>query len=37
MAAEHEQWVIELFAGMSVKQKNQLVDLLGELKWHVRT
>ena len=36
MAAEHEQWVIELFAGMSVKQKNQLVDLLGELKWHVR-
>ena len=37
MAAEHEQWVIELFAGMSVKQKNQLVDLLGELKGHVRT
>jgi DNA-binding MarR family transcriptional regulator len=37
MAAEHEQWVIELFAGMSVKHKNQLVDLLGELKWHVRT
>ncbi len=36
MAAEHEQWVIELFAGMSVKRKNQLVDLLGELKWHVR-
>jgi DNA-binding MarR family transcriptional regulator len=37
MAAEPEQWVIELFAGMSVKHKNQLVDLLGELKWHVRT
>ena len=37
MAAEHEQWVIELFAGMSVEQKNQLVDLLGELKGHVRT
>jgi DNA-binding MarR family transcriptional regulator len=37
MAAEHEQWVIELFAGMTVKHKNQLVDLLGELKWHVRT
>jgi DNA-binding MarR family transcriptional regulator len=37
MAAEHEQWVIELFEGMSVKHKNQLVDLLGELKWHVRT
>jgi DNA-binding MarR family transcriptional regulator len=37
MAAEHEQWVIELFEGMSVKHKNQLVDLLGELKRHVRT
>jgi DNA-binding MarR family transcriptional regulator len=37
MAAEHEQWVIELFEGMSVKHKNQLVELLGELKRHVRT
>jgi len=36
MAAEHEQWVIELFEGMSVKHKNQLVELLGELKRHVR-
>jgi DNA-binding MarR family transcriptional regulator len=35
MAAEHEQWVIGLFEGMSVKQKNQLVALLGELKRHV--
>jgi DNA-binding MarR family transcriptional regulator len=35
MAAEHEQWVIGLFEGMSVKQKNQLVELLGELKRHV--
>lgn len=34
MATEHEQWVIELFAGMSVKRKNELVDLLGELKRH---
>jgi DNA-binding MarR family transcriptional regulator len=35
MAAEHEQWVIELFEGMSMKHKNQLVELLGELKQHV--
>ena len=35
MAAEHEQWVIGLFEGMSVKQKNQLVELLAELKRHV--
>jgi DNA-binding MarR family transcriptional regulator len=37
MAAEHEQWVIELFEGMSIKHKNQLVELLGELKRHIRT
>jgi DNA-binding MarR family transcriptional regulator len=37
MAAEHEQWVIELFEGMSVKRKNQLVELLGDLKRHIRT
>ena len=37
MAAEHEQWVIELFEGMSMKHKNQLVELLGELKKCVRT
>ena len=35
MAAEHEQWVIELFEGMSVKRKNQLVELLGDLKRHI--
>jgi DNA-binding MarR family transcriptional regulator len=35
MAAEHEQWVIELFEGMSMKHKNQLVELLGELKRHI--
>src|SRR5277367_337719 len=28
MAAEHEQWVIGLFEGMTVKSKNQLVELL---------
>ena len=36
MAAEHEQWVIELFEGMTVKHKNQLVELLGDLKRHIR-
>jgi hypothetical protein len=36
MAAEHEQWVIELFEGMTVKRKNQLVELLGDLKRHIR-
>ena len=35
MAAEHEQWVIELFDGHEPKHKNQLVELLGELKQHV--
>ena len=32
MAAEHEQWVIGLFKQMSLKRKNQLAELLGELK-----
>jgi len=35
MAAEHEQWVIGLFDGMSSKHKNQLAELLGELKGHI--
>jgi DNA-binding MarR family transcriptional regulator len=37
MATEHEQWVIELFEGVSMKHKNQLVELLGDLKQHIRT
>jgi DNA-binding MarR family transcriptional regulator len=37
MAAEHEQWVIELFEGVTVKRKNQLVELLGDLKRQIRT
>ena len=37
MATEHEQWVVELFEGVSMKHKNQLVELLGELKRHLRT
>jgi len=35
MAAEHEQWVIDLFGAMSPKRKKQLIDLLGELKEHL--
>jgi DNA-binding MarR family transcriptional regulator len=35
MATEHEQWIIEMFGSLSMKQKKQLVDLLGELKKHV--
>jgi len=35
MAGEHEQWIIGLFDGMSAKQKNQLTELLGELKQHI--
>jgi DNA-binding MarR family transcriptional regulator len=35
MAAEHEQWVIALFEGMGTRDKQQLVELLGELKRHV--
>jgi DNA-binding MarR family transcriptional regulator len=32
MATEHEQWVVDLFGGLSQKQKKQLFDLLGDLK-----
>jgi DNA-binding MarR family transcriptional regulator len=35
MATEHEQWVVDLFGGLTQKQKKQLVDLLGELKSHI--
>ncbi len=35
MAAEHEQWIIDLFSALSSKQKKQLLTLLGELKAHV--
>ncbi len=35
MAAEHEQWVIGLFDGMSEREKQQLVELLGTLKRHI--
>jgi DNA-binding MarR family transcriptional regulator len=32
MATEHEHWIIGMFDSLSMKQKKQLVDLLGELK-----
>ncbi len=35
MAAEHEQWIIDLFGPLTAKQKKQLAELLGELKRHV--
>lgn len=35
MAAEHEQWVIQLFDGMSTRHKEQLAELLGDLKRHI--
>lgn len=35
MAAEHEQWIIDLFGPLGMKQKKQLGELLGELKTHV--
>jgi len=35
MAATHEQWVVELFAGWSVDEKTQVQDLLSVLKRHL--
>jgi DNA-binding MarR family transcriptional regulator len=32
MAREHERYIIDLFGGMSAKNKRQLMELLGELK-----
>jgi len=32
MAREHERYIIDLFGGMSTKNKRQLMELLGELK-----
>jgi DNA-binding MarR family transcriptional regulator len=37
MAAVHEQWVIELFAGWNVRQKDVMYTLLGDLKGHLAT
>jgi len=35
MAVEHEQWVITLFEGMLTRDKERLVELLGDLKRHI--
>ena len=35
MATEHEQWIIALFDGMSQRSKQQVVELLGEIKSHI--
>lgn len=35
MAATHEQWVVELLAGWSVADKNQVFGLLAGLKTHL--
>lgn len=35
MAREHEQWVIGLFDGLQMKKKEQLAELLSDLKQHV--
>ena len=37
MASEHEQWVIDLFGGLSARQKNELMDLLGLVKQLVQS
>ena len=35
MAAAHERWVVELFAGWSAEQKDTVQELLGQLKHHL--
>ena len=35
MAAEHEQWIIELFAGLDARQVQQMHAGLGELRVHM--
>jgi DNA-binding MarR family transcriptional regulator len=37
MATEHEQWIVDLFGPLSMKQRKQLAELLGELKAHIST
>jgi DNA-binding MarR family transcriptional regulator len=32
MASRHEQWVIDLFGGLNEQQRDQLLELLGQLK-----
>lgn len=35
MATEHEQWIMQLLDGVSTRHKEQLTELLGELKHHI--
>lgn len=37
MAREHERYVVELFGPLSMKDKKQLLELLGELKRRIST
>jgi DNA-binding MarR family transcriptional regulator len=37
MATTHERWIVELFAGWTPTQKNQVQALLGTLKEHLAT
>lgn len=34
MAKAHEQWIVELFGGLSLEQRSQLYDLLAHFKTH---
>ncbi|WP_321813033.1 MULTISPECIES: MarR family transcriptional regulator [unclassified Paraburkholderia] len=36
MAAAHEQWVVEMFGGLSLDEKSKMHDRLGKLKQHLR-
>ena len=35
MAAEHERWIIEIFAGLSARDSRALADQLNSLKEHI--
>jgi DNA-binding MarR family transcriptional regulator len=37
VAGVHEQWVVELFAGLGAAERRQLLDLLGRLRSHLST
>ena len=36
MAAAHEQWVVEMFGGLSLDEKSKMHERLGKLKQHLR-
>ena len=36
MAAEHEGWIVELFAGLSAPELRQMYGLLGTLRQHLQ-